>query len=167
MRNSDEAGAPLLPSGSDTMGRGGRLAPPEHASAKEVQEHIMRMLHHVCDLPTAAAVNIAAQWTMGTGQDLLSCDADACRAIFGAEAGSIIYHRSRRDRLVARHGEGRLGTMEGIYIPRCRAQALRFATSTDADLSFLFLVVIMALFGLVIILAGQYLAISAAKCSGQ
>jgi hypothetical protein len=87
--------------------------PPPEASATEVRQYFVQVLHEEFDIPLLQADALVAPWEYGRGAELDHYDAPAFRAIFGGEIGSILHLHSQKRR--------------GNYLPKVFTGALGIA----------------------------------------
>ena len=74
--------------------------PPHHpdptSSPDVVRIYLTTLLRHYHDIPGEEARVIASNWKYGRGSELFYYDLDTFRAMFGSEAGMLLYRDVRR-----------------------------------------------------------------------
>ncbi|RJE20361.1 hypothetical protein PHISCL_07300 [Aspergillus sclerotialis] len=74
--------------------------PPHHpdptSSPDVVRIYLTTLLRHYHDIPGEEARAIASNWKYGRGSEILYYDLETFRAMFGSEAGMLLYRDVRR-----------------------------------------------------------------------
>lgn len=69
--------------------------PPADASPAVIRNYIESLLVELHSLTRKEAEDISAKWKLGRGAELISYNIDIYRAIFGIEAGTILFGHVR------------------------------------------------------------------------
>lgn len=76
--------------------------PSSTSSPSTVRMYLAAILRDRYNVPDEDARAIASSWKYGRGAELLYYGAEAFRAMFGSEAGMLLYRAVRRDKALPR-----------------------------------------------------------------